>query len=115
MRKEEVREMPDIIKDDTTKTAYEHVVLAAHGQAIIADSGMKVKQLVAEHLNWGWSPEELHFQHPHLTLGEVYSALAYYWDHRAEINQTIEEDGEYVRHLRAHTPDSPLTMRLRSD
>jgi uncharacterized protein (DUF433 family) len=105
--------MSDMTKDGSTKTTYEHVMLDAHGQAVIADSGMKVKQLVAEHLNWGWSPEELHFQHPHLTLGEVYSALAYYWDHRAEIDQAIREDAEYIRHLRANIPDNPLTIRLR--
>lgn len=99
-------------KSDTTKTTYEHIVLDARGQAVIADTGMKVKQLVAEHLNWGWSPEELHFQHPHLTLGEVYSALAYYWDHRVEIEQAIQGDAEYVRQLRANTPESPLIIRL---
>ncbi len=26
---------------------------------------------------YGWSPEEMHFQHPDLTLGQIYSALAY--------------------------------------
>jgi uncharacterized protein (DUF433 family) len=104
---------------NSTKTAYEHyehyehIVLDAQGQAVIAGTGMKVKQLVAEHLNWGWSPEELHFQHSQLTLGEVYSALAYYWDHRTEIDQAIQSDVEYVRDLRANTPDSPLMMRLR--
>jgi hypothetical protein len=74
---------------------------------------MKIKQLVAEHLNWGWSPEELHFQHPHLTLGEIYSALAYYWDHRAEIDQSIQEDTEYIRQMRSANQNSPLMTRLR--
>jgi uncharacterized protein (DUF433 family) len=105
--------MSGAVKNDPVKTSYEHIVLDASGQAVIAETGMKVKQLVAEHLQWGWSPEELHFQHPHLTLGEVYSALAYYWDHRAEIDQAIQEDTEYVRQLRATTPDTPLNIRLR--
>jgi len=105
--------MPNTLKDGSVKTSYEHIVLDTRGQAVIADTGMKVKQLVAEHLNWGWSPEELHFQHPHLTLGEVYSALAYYWDHQAEIEEEIQEDIEYVRQLRVDTPESPLAARLR--
>jgi uncharacterized protein (DUF433 family) len=105
----------DTIMSEPVKTTYEHIVLDARGQAVISDTGMKVKQLVVEHLNWGWSPEELHFQHPHLTLGEVYSALAYYWDHRAEIDQAIEDDARYVQQLRDSTPDSPFVTRMRRD
>lgn len=105
--------MSDVVKAKPVKTAYEHIVLDARGQAVIEDTGMKVKQLVAEHLNWGWSPEELYFQHPHLTLGAIYSALAYYWDHRDEIDQAMQEDAEYIRQMRASNPDNPLTIRLR--
>jgi uncharacterized protein (DUF433 family) len=42
---------------------------------------MKVIELVREQDAYGWSPEELHFQHPYLSLGQIHSALAYYWDH----------------------------------
>ncbi|MBF0328235.1 MAG: DUF433 domain-containing protein [Nitrospirae bacterium] len=35
---------------------------------------MKVVELVVEKIAYGWSPEELHFQHPYLTLGQIYSA-----------------------------------------
>jgi hypothetical protein len=38
------------------------------------------------------SPEEICHVHPGLTLAEVYSALAYYHDHRAEILGEIEAD-----------------------
>ncbi len=105
--------MAETLDDEMIKTTYEHIVIDAHGQAVIVNSGMKVKQLVAEHLHWGWSPEELHFQHPHLTMGEVYSALAYYWDHRAVIDQAIQDDAEIVRKLKASMPKHPFTMRLR--
>ncbi|OGQ79996.1 MAG: hypothetical protein A2289_01440 [Deltaproteobacteria bacterium RIFOXYA12_FULL_58_15] len=43
---------------------------------------MKVIVLVLEKSAYGWSPEELHFQHPYLTMGQIYSALSYYWDHQ---------------------------------
>jgi uncharacterized protein (DUF433 family) len=42
---------------------------------------MKVVKLVTAQMAHGWSPEELVFQFPFLTLGQVHSALAYYWDH----------------------------------
>lgn len=51
---------------------------------------MKVIELVLDKLAYGWSPEELHFQHPGLTLGQIHSALAYYWDHQEELEQDIE-------------------------
>ena len=45
---------------ELVSTSYAHIVLDEYNQAVIAGSGMKVKQLVVEHLVWGWSPEELH-------------------------------------------------------
>jgi uncharacterized protein (DUF433 family) len=32
---------------------------------------------------------ELTYQHPHLTLSHVYSALAYYSDHRDEVDADL--------------------------
>jgi hypothetical protein len=46
-----------------------------------------------------------------LSLAEIYSALAYYHDHREEINQSIEQDIAFVESLRAKTP-SLLAQRL---
>ena len=64
------------------QTKYEHVVLDEKSVPIIAGTNMKVIEIVLEKSAYGWSPEELHFQHPYLTLGQIYSALAYYWDHK---------------------------------
>jgi uncharacterized protein (DUF433 family) len=36
-------------------------------------------ELVAAAKSHGWSAEELTYQHPHLSLGQVHSALAYYY------------------------------------
>jgi len=38
------------------ETRYEHVVLDQQGTPIIVGATMKVKELVAERLAWGWSP-----------------------------------------------------------
>ena len=35
---------------------------------------------------------ELLEQHPHLTLGQVFSALAYYWDHQSEMDALLAAD-----------------------
>ncbi|MEK6286901.1 MAG: DUF433 domain-containing protein [Acidobacteriota bacterium] len=81
-------------------TPYEHIVVEDKGVAVVADSRMKVAQLVSEVMAYGWSPEELHFQHPYLSLGQIHSALAYYWDHQEEISQQIEDDLQYADRMR---------------
>ena len=96
------------------ETRYEHVVLDGHGTPIIAGTSMKVKELIAERFAWGWSPEELLVNHPGLTLGQIFSALAYYADHQGEIDRALEEDLQFVDHLRRQDAPSPLTLRLRN-
>jgi uncharacterized protein (DUF433 family) len=96
-----------------TKTAYAHIVLDSQGRPIIEGTRMKVSQVVSEHLNWGWSPEELHFQHPHLTLGQVYSALAYYWDHKEQIDRQFAEDSAEIERMRREAAPNPTLDKLR--
>ena len=71
------------------ETHYAHIVLDARGVPHIAGTTMKVVELVTAQTAYGWSAEELHFQFPHLSLGQIHSALAYYWDHRDELDQDI--------------------------
>ncbi len=59
------------------ETRHEHVVLDKAGTPIIAGTTMKVKELVAERLAWGCGPEELLLNRPYLTMGKIFSALAY--------------------------------------
>ena len=96
------------------KTDYEHIVLNANQIPVIAGTSMKVTQLLLEKTAYGWSPEELHFQHPHLTLGQIYSALAYYWDHQEELDQEIERRLELVDNVQQTMSPSPLVTRLKA-
>ena len=76
---------------------------------------MKVIKLVLDSRAYGWSPEELHFQHPYLTLGQIYSALAYYWDHQEELDQDIERRLHLVDQLQQTiNPTSSLEARLKA-
>ncbi len=95
-------------------TLYEHIEIDAMGVPYIAGTTMKVVELVSSHLAYGWSPEELLFQYPHLTLGEIYSALAYYWDHKAEIDADMLGRERYVEELRREAGPSELAARLRA-
>jgi uncharacterized protein (DUF433 family) len=96
------------------ETRYEHVILNKAQVPIIAGTNMKVVELVLERTAYGWSPEELHFQHPYLTLGQIYSALAYYWDHQEELDQDIERRLEFVDRVQRAMGPSSLVARLRA-
>lgn len=97
----------------SVKTQYEHIVLE-NDVPIIAGTTIKVIELVVEKMAYGWSPEELHFQHPYLSLGQIYSALAYYWDHATELERDLERRLQFVEQLRQSTRPSPLMAKLRS-
>ncbi|HVR29318.1 MAG TPA: DUF433 domain-containing protein [Thermoanaerobaculia bacterium] len=97
-----------------TPTTYEHIVLDEHGVPWIEDANTKVVELVAAAKAHGWSAEELTYQHPHLTLGKVHSALAYYWDHRDTIDADLKRRSALVEDARAEAGDHPLVARLRA-
>jgi hypothetical protein len=75
---------------------------------------MKVVELVLNKLAYGWSPEKLHFQHPHLSLGQIYSALAYYHDHEEMMDRDIQRRREKVEQIRKTQPKSPFMSRIES-
>ncbi len=95
------------------ETCYEHIAIDEHGVPYIAGTTMKIVELVGEKLCFGWSPEELHFQHSYLTLGQIYSALAYYWDHQKELDLDIEKRLANVEQTREKMPPPPIAVRLR--
>ena len=97
-----------------TQTIYEHLQIDANGVPYIAGTTMKVVELVMAQLAYGWSPEELHFQHPYLTLGQIHSALAYYWDHKTELDADIEHRWQFVEQARLQAGPSQLANKLRA-
>ncbi len=86
-----------------TLTDYKQVVINEKGVPIIAGTTMKVVELVGAHQAYGWNPPELHFQFPHLSMSQIYSALAYYWDHKEELDQDMKQRLEYADRSRKET------------
>jgi uncharacterized protein (DUF433 family) len=103
-----------MVRVATVETRYEHIVLEDGKVPTIAGTTMKVIELVTAQLAYGWSPDELAFQHPYLTLGQIHSALAYYWDHQAELDEDMARRLARVDELRASTPVLPIVERLRA-
>jgi uncharacterized protein (DUF433 family) len=97
-----------------TERKYEHVLINESGIPTISETNMKVAELILEKTAYGWSPEELHFQHPYLTLGQIHSALAYYYDHQEEVDADIERRLLVIDQTRKKIDLEPLTARLKS-
>jgi len=95
-------------------TDYKHIQLDDHQVPVIEGSTMKVVELITAHLTYGWSPEELHFQYPHIALGKVYSALAYYWDHQASLDADMKQRLEKVEILQRQAPQSRIAQNLKA-
>ena len=53
---------------------------------------------------------------PHVrasALGQIHSALTYYWDHREELEADMERRFQEVKELRFSAEASPLQQKLR--
>jgi uncharacterized protein (DUF433 family) len=98
----------------TQATAYEHIAISDSGVALIEGTTMKVVELVLEMIAYGWSPDELQFQHPYLTLGQIHAALSYYWDHKDDFERDIERRLQRVERIRREVGPSSLVERLKS-
>ncbi len=66
----------------STEIQYPHLKFDPDGTLRIGETRYKVVHLAAEHYQHGWTAEELLRQHPDLHPGQVYAALAYFYDHR---------------------------------
>src|SRR5438552_18018516 len=89
-----------------------HIRLDEQGRPWMDDTNVKVIEVILDHLAYGWSAEAIQENHPHLSLAQVYAALAWYYDHQAEMDREIESQGERIGELREAAAPSPLQRRL---
>lgn len=61
------------------------------GRPVIAGVGVSVRAIALDS-NGGLSPEEIAADRPHLSLAQVFAALAYYHANKAEIDMDIEAE-----------------------
>jgi len=71
----------------------------AGGKPRIAGHRITVQDIAIWHERLGKSPDEIAAEY-NLSLAAVYAALAYYFDHRAEIDRTIEEGQAFAEAVR---------------
>jgi len=96
-----------------TKTLDEHIEITpgvACGKPRIAGHRITVQNIVIWHERLGKTPDEIAAEYD-LNLADIYAALAYYFDHRDEIDGSIADSEAFVEALRQKTP-SKLQDRL---
>jgi uncharacterized protein (DUF433 family) len=97
----------------TVTTSYEHLVFDETGEPFFKGTRFKVMQLLREHVAYGWSAEELALNHPNLTLGQVYSALAWYADHRERVEAELEKSAVEAEGMHGESKNRRLSRLLK--
>lgn len=70
------------------------------GQPIIAGTSIRVVDVVASHIYRGLPPEELAVNFA-LDMGQVYAALAYYYQHKTDMDTKMRSDAAKAQSLLA--------------
>ena len=95
------------------KTLDQHIEITpgiSGGKPRIAGHRITVQNIVIWHERIGKSADEIAAEYD-LSLSDVYAALAYYFDHRGEIDREIEESEAFVETLRRQM-SSKLKQKL---
>jgi uncharacterized protein (DUF433 family) len=95
-----------------SSTVTAHIEIDDDGVAWIDDTNVKVIEVAVDKLAHGSSPEEMHFQYPHLSLAQIHAALAYYYDHQAELDAEISRRRAEADELAAEASEQSLRQRL---
>jgi uncharacterized protein (DUF433 family) len=80
---------------------------------VIRGTRIKVRHIAAEHVHWLWEAPQIQRRHPDLSLAQIHSALAYYYDHKNEIDKALTRDDELADELQAACEQSPVRQKLR--
>lgn len=96
---------------------YAHIVKTPGtmgGEPRVDGQRIRVRDIAAMRDFHGYTPEEIAtVVYPSLSLGQVYAALAYYEDHRSEMEEFVRRETELVEAFIAKHPDHVLDLRAR--
>ena len=73
---------------------------------------VKVIEVVTDKMAHGWSPEEIHFQHPDLTLAQIHGALTFYYENKASLDEQILRRAREAEQLAGSVSDPVFRQRL---
>jgi uncharacterized protein (DUF433 family) len=97
-----------------TATFATQIELDDRGIAWIAGTKVKVAEVVLDKIAYGSSPEEIHFQHPNLSLAQIHGALTYYYENQDRVDDQIRRGLKESDKLAAQVSDPEFRRRLSS-
>lgn len=93
----------------TVTTEYAHIVRTpgiVGGEPRIAEHRIRVRDIVAARDRSGFTAEEIALSvYPGLTKAQIYAALAYYEDHREEIDRAAADEERAAAEFRKQHPE----------
>ena len=90
------------------------IELDGRGVAWIGGTKVKVTEVVLDKISYGWSPEEIHFQHPHLSLAQIHAALTYYYENQSQLDAQSRHGLEESAKCASQVSDADLQAKLSS-
>ncbi len=81
------------------------------GKPCIAGTRIRVQDIFIWHELHSLSADEIVSRFPHLSMSDVYAALAYYWDHQDEMQNQMKEETAFVERMKQKYP-SLLKQKL---
>jgi uncharacterized protein (DUF433 family) len=97
----------------TFSTDHKYIHIAESGTPFITGSTMKLVELITSVRAYGWSPEQLKDNYPHLSMSQIYSAMAYYWDHKPEVDAEVNRLDQWSAQMRQASGESNISQKLR--
>lgn len=73
------------------------------GKPRISGRRISVEQIVIWHEWMDRSADEIATEYD-LALADIYAALAYYYDHQAEIDESIQDSQDFIKEIRQRIP-----------
>jgi uncharacterized protein (DUF433 family) len=95
-----------------TTTFATQMELDDRGMAWIAGTKVKVTEVVLDKIANGSSPEEIHFQHPNLSLAQIHGALTYYYENQDQVDEQIRRGLEESGKLAVQLSDAEFRRKL---
>ena len=95
-------------------TVASQIEIDDQGVAWIPGANTKVVEVILDKMAYGWSPEEMHFEHPHLSPAQIHSALAYYYENREKLDAQIERNDQEANRLKPQLTSPALRQKLRA-
>jgi len=92
--------------------AYPHIEMTPQGVPTLAGTTTKVIEVVMDRLAHHWDADEIQRQHPHLSLAQIHSALAYYYDHQIEVDKEIDRGLREADEALAQIGNTALRAKL---